>query len=189
LIPHFSLVWLPVKTTVIARTRDIADAGGPKFLAFLSCSNSERYAARSACVQRSWVIKEKKADPDFAKQVEDAHDAAIDLLLLVAHKRAVEGDLEPIVYMGVVTGWVRKYDTKLQIEMLRAYRPDRFKTPGTNVNVGVKSDVFVFTEEERHELMRVNRQWLEEHPVADTSVSPARPALTMPVNGSPNTGD
>ena len=31
--------------------------------------------------------------------------------------------------------------------MLSAYRPDRFKTPGTKVNIGTKGDVFVLTEE------------------------------------------
>jgi hypothetical protein len=62
--------------------------------------------------------------------------------------------------MGVVVDYVRKFDSKLQIEMLRAYRPDRFKTPGTQVNIGTRGDVFVLTEEQRHELQRINREWL-----------------------------
>jgi hypothetical protein len=67
--------------------------------------------------------------------------------------------------MGVVVGHVRKYDSKLQIELLRAYRPDKFKTPGTQVNIGTKGDVFVLTEEQRHELMRINREFLLSTPV------------------------
>ena len=63
--------------------------------------------------------------------------------------------------MGVVVGYVRKFDSKLQIEMLRAYRPDRFKTPGTQVNIGTKGDVFVLTEEQRHELQAINRRRIE----------------------------
>jgi len=66
--------------------------------------------------------------------------------------------------MGVVVDYVRKFDSKLQIEMLRAYRPDRFKTPGTQVNIGTRGDVFVLTEEQRHELMRLNREWLLANP-------------------------
>lgn len=58
--------------------------------------------------------------------------------------------MEPVYYMGVVVDYVRKFDSKLQIEMLRAKRPETFKTPGVNVNVGVKGDVFVLTEEQRH---------------------------------------
>ena len=42
--------------------------------------------------------------------------------------------------MGVPVSYIRKYDSKLQIEMLRAYRPDRFKTAGVNVNIGAKGD-------------------------------------------------
>jgi hypothetical protein len=77
--------------------------------------------------------------------------------------------------MGVVVGYIRKFDSKLQIEMLRAYKPERYKTPGVNVNVGVKGDVFVLTEEQRHILMDYNRQWLLDHPPPahlDTCPSP-----------------
>jgi hypothetical protein len=44
----------------------------------------------------------------------------------------------------------------------RRGRPNRFKTPGTNVNIGPRGDIFVFTEEQRHELMRVNREFLSD---------------------------
>lgn len=66
--------------------------------------------------------------------------------------------MEPVYYMGVVVDYVRKFDSKLQIEMLRAKRPETFKTPGVNVNVGVKGDVFVLNEEQRHILMDYNRE-------------------------------
>ena len=79
-------------------------------------------------------------------------------------QRALEGDLEPIHYMGVCVGYIRKFSDKLQIEMLRAYRPDQFKTPGTNVNIATRGDVFVLTEDQRHELQRINREYLEENP-------------------------
>src|SRR5262245_14159935 len=46
----------------------------------------------------------------------------IEMLHARAFQRALEGDLEPIYYMGVVVGYIRKFDTKLQIEMLRAYK-------------------------------------------------------------------
>ena|SRR5215813_6494085 len=68
---------------------------------------------------------------------------------------------EPVYDMGVLVDYVRKFDSKLQIEMLRAYRPDRFKTPGTQVNIGTKGDVFVLTEEQRHELQAINRRRIE----------------------------
>jgi hypothetical protein len=96
--------------------------------------------------------------------MDEAVETAIDLLQARCWQRALEGDLEPIVYMGVVTGYVRRFDSRLQIEMLRAYRPDRFKTPGTQVNIGTKGDVFVLTEEQRMELQRINREYLLANP-------------------------
>jgi hypothetical protein len=92
-------------------------------------------------------------DPEFAAQWEEARRDFIDLLEARATQRAIEGDIEPVFYMGVPVAYIRKFDSKLQIEMLRAYKPDRCKTPGTNVNIGTKGDVFVFTEEQRHILM------------------------------------
>ena len=106
----------------------------------------------------------RKHDPEFAKQWDEAREYGIEILHARAFQRALEGDLEPVHYMGVVVGYVRKFDSKLQIEMLRAYRPDRFKTPGTQVNIGTKGDVFVLTEEQRMELQRINREWLLANP-------------------------
>jgi hypothetical protein len=72
----------------------------------------------------------------------------------------LEGNVEPVYYMGVVVGYIRKFSDKLQIEMLRAYKPDRYKTPGTQVNIGTKGDIFVLTEEQRHVLMDYKRNEL-----------------------------
>ena len=33
-------------------------------------------------------------------------------------------------HQGELVGHIRKYDTRVQIEMLRAHIPDKFKTPG-----------------------------------------------------------
>jgi len=82
--------------------------------------------------------------------------------------------------MGVVVGHVKKFDSRLQIELLRAYRPERFKTPGTQVNIAAKNDVFVLTEEQRHELMRINREWLLTAPLPDGSPAPSHCATLQP---------
>jgi hypothetical protein len=91
-----------------------------------------------------------------------------------AFQRALEGDLEPVFYMGVLVAYIRKFDSKLQIEMLRAYKPDTFKTPGTNVNIGTKGDVFVLIEEQRHKLMDYNRRWLLDPSPLPASARPAQ---------------
>jgi hypothetical protein len=100
-----------------------------------------------------------------------------------AFQRALEGDLEPVFYVGVPVAYIRKFDSQLQIEMLRAWKPDRFKTPGTNVKIGTRGDVFVLTEEQRHELIRINREYLTTMPILTDdprshNVTPQPPQLT-----------
>jgi hypothetical protein len=83
----------------------------------------------------------RKHDPQFAKQWDEAREYGIEMLHARAFQRAVEGDLEPVYYMGVVVDYVRKFDSRLQVEMLRALRPDKFKSPGVNVNLAARGNV------------------------------------------------
>ena len=76
--------------------------------------------------------------------------------------------------MGVPVAYIRKFSDKLQIELLRAWRPDRFETTGVSVNVATRGDVFLLTEEQRHELRLINRAWL-----LDPSTLPTSPAQTV----------
>jgi hypothetical protein len=107
----------------------------------------------------------RKHDPEFAKQWDEAREYGIEMLHARAFQRALEGDVEPVYYMGVPVGYIRRFDSKLQIEMLRAHRPDKFKNSGTQVNIGTKGDIFVLTEEQRLELQRINREWPETAPL------------------------
>ena len=137
----------------------------PKFLAGLSLTNSPTLAARFARITKQTVYNHRKWDSEFAEQWQEAIDHAVELLHARAFQRALEGDCEPVFYMGIIVGYVRKYDSKLQIEMLRAWKPDRFKTPGAQVNIGTRGDVFVLSEAQRHELRNLNRNWLLTSPV------------------------
>jgi hypothetical protein len=146
----------------------------PHFLAALALSRSPRLAARAAHISPMTAYFHRRNDPEFAEQWEEAESHASDLILARAFQRALEGDCEPICYKGVIVGHVRKFDTTLQIAMLRAFMPERFKTPGTQVNIGTKRDVFVLTEEQRKELQRINREFLLTSPVPSGGVSEAQ---------------
>jgi len=148
----------------------------PKFLAALAIGRTMVFACKAANVAYNTAKYHRAQDRQFDEQCLAAMDYAGELLESRAFQRALEGDVEPIVYLGVVVGHVRKYDSKLQIELLRAYRPDKFKTPGAQVNIGTKGDVFVLTEEQRHELMRINREFLSSHPPNDLQ----RETLALP---------
>jgi hypothetical protein len=56
-------------------------------------------------------------------------------------------------------GHIRKFDSRLQIEMLRALMPRTFKTPGTSqVNVEKADNILVMTEELRAKLIAANER-------------------------------
>src|SRR6266576_6398365 len=102
-------------------------------------TNSVTLASRHSRISRQAVYEHRKADPEFAEQWDEAQEHAIDMLHARVFQRTLEGDLEPVYYMGVPVGYIRKFSDKLQIEMLRAYRPDRFKTAGQapiNIDTG-----------------------------------------------------
>jgi hypothetical protein len=137
----------------------------PKFLAALAIGRTMVFACKAANVAYNTAKYHRAQDRQFDEQCLAAMDYAGELLESRAFQRALEGDVEPIVYMGVVVGHIRKFDSRLQIELLRAYQPGKFKTPGANVNIATKSDIFVLTEEQRHELQRINREWLLSTPI------------------------
>jgi hypothetical protein len=157
----------------------------PRFLAALALSNSVMFAARHARVSRPTVYSQRDEDEDFARQWDQAQEDAIELLHARVWQRSIEGDVEPVWYMGVPVAYIRRFDSKLQIELLRAYRPDRFKTPGTQVNIGTRGDIFVLTEEQRHELQRINREWLLSAPLPPPLEEVGAPPALLPPSDPP----
>jgi hypothetical protein len=121
-------------------------------------SGSKVMACRKARVGHSTVDYHIKSDAEFAEQAEVAHAYFVDLLHMRAAQRAIEGDCEPVHWQGIEVGHIRKFDSRLQIEMLRAHMPEKFKTPvsgSTTINTG---DTLVLTEEMRAKLMQANRE-------------------------------
>lgn len=132
----------------------------PRFLAALSLSHSVMIATRSAGISPNTWKMHRDRDAVFAEQIKEAEEMAADLLESACWKSAIEGDLEPQLWQGITVGWVRKYDSKLRIELLRAHRPSKFKTPGTGGGVTIMGDgnnVMVLTEQRRLELVDKRR--------------------------------
>ena len=76
-------------------------------------------------------------------------------------QRALEGDLEPVFWQGVEVGHVRKFGSRLQIEMARAHMPDKFKTPGQAlVNIETGDKILVMDEPTRAKLIDRRREKL-----------------------------
>jgi hypothetical protein len=133
----------------------------PKFLAGLAIGRTTVFACRAAKVAYNTAKYHRAQDRQFDEQCLAAQDYAGELLESRAFQRALEGDCEPIVYMGVIVGHVRKFDSKLQIELLRAYRPNQFKIPRqAPVNIDTGNKILVLDEATRMRLIEKRRQAL-----------------------------
>jgi hypothetical protein len=143
----------------------------PRFLAVLSLSRSILLASRAAKVARGTIDAHRKADPDFDCQVTAAMEHAVELLAGVTMKEAIEGRCEPVFWQGIPVGHIIKTDNRLRIEMLRAYQPETFKTPGSKVAVNMNSgNTFIgvtINEKERDELVALRQEALEDMKAAE----------------------
>jgi hypothetical protein len=120
-------------------------------------------ALKAARVCYNTVRAHERSDPEFAAQLKEAEQEGAQLLHDVCFKAALEGNLEPIFFQGQVVGHIRKYDSRLQIEMLRAHMPKVFKTPGTKVEVNTgagNNNPFICSPEEQDKLIALRQESL-----------------------------
>ncbi|MBA2243075.1 MAG: hypothetical protein H0W04_09355 [Chthoniobacterales bacterium] len=135
----------------------------PRFLDALALSRSQIIACRAAKVSATTVNLHLKSDPDFEAQYHAAEEHAVALLHDACFASALEGDCEPVYWQGIKVGHVRKFDSRLRIEMLRAHLPTKFKAPGTanlKINASGGASVLVIGEAERDELVALRQQAL-----------------------------
>jgi len=139
-----------------------------RWLCVYAMSGSKAMACRQAHVSEKTADYHIKNDPDFAAVADAAKEHAIDLLHTRAFQRCL-GDIEPIYWQGIVVGHVRKFDTRLQIEMLKGRtRRATFKTLGqAPVNVSTGDKILVMDEATRAKLIEKRRQALMAMPGPD----------------------
>jgi hypothetical protein len=95
----------------------------------MSCSFTS--ALKAARVSYNTVRAHERNDPEFAALLREAEEEGAEMLHHVCWKAALEGNIEPVYFQGQIVGHIRKYDSRMQIEMLRAHMPQKFKTPGS----------------------------------------------------------
>jgi transcription initiation factor TFIIIB Brf1 subunit/transcription initiation factor TFIIB len=136
-----------------------------RWLCNYAMSASKVMACRYAKVSEHTADYHIKNDVDFAAMAEAAKAHAIDLLHTRCFQRALEGDIEPIYWQGIKVDHVRKFDGRLQIEMLRAHLPGTFKTPGSGpINIDTGDKILVMDEATRGKLIAARREALLDMP-------------------------
>jgi hypothetical protein len=135
----------------------------PRLLAVVALTRSVMLGCKAAHVAYNTVKAHRRADPAFDRQIFAAQEHAVELLHDVTMRDAIEGTCEPVLWQGIPVCWVRKYDNRLRIEMLRAHMPDRFKTPGAkvSVNTGNTLNLAVVDESTRDALVALRQEALQ----------------------------
>jgi hypothetical protein len=136
----------------------------PRFLKALAMSFNWTDALKAARVCYNTVRAHEQNDPEFAARLKEAEEEGAQLLHAVCWKSAVEGNVEPVYFQGQIVGHIRKYDSRMQIELLRAHMPHLFKTPGSHAPVisgDNNNQVMIMTPERQDELIRLRREALE----------------------------
>lgn len=143
-----------------------------RWLCVYAMSGSKVMACRTARVGHSTADYHLKNDADFRTQAEAAKAHAHKLLYTRMMQRAIEGDCEPVFWQGIVVGHLRKFDSRLQVEMARALMSATFKTPGSAaVNIETGDKIPVLDEATRMKIIEKRRLAIEAMPDSQSSHS------------------
>lgn len=84
-------------------------------------------SCEAADMSRVAAYEWRTADPEFAKEWNDAVEFGTDELEEEARRRAYAGVDEPVFYQGEQCGTVRKYSDTLLIFLLKGRRPETYR--------------------------------------------------------------
>ena len=105
----------------------ITEAHKEIFLDALRDTCNVTLAAKAAGFSSGAFYQHRQRDPLFAERWQEAEAEGVDLLEAEAHRRAFEGNDEPVFYKGMECGYVRKYSDSLTMFLLKAHRPDKYR--------------------------------------------------------------
>lgn len=111
------------------------------FLDLLARSGLVATCARQAGADKAALYALRKANPEFAKQWDDALDEAHDILEAEAWRRATEGVSEPVYFQGVKIDTVQKHSDSLLQFLLKGNRPGKFRE-NTTIKLGNDGEPF-----------------------------------------------
>ena len=115
------------------RTPEAIAARYKIFFEMLAQHGSPTHACRAVGLSRTTVYDLQKANPDFAARWADAMEEYIDVLKREAHRRAVEGVVEPVYQQKELVGTITRYSDQLLLAQLRAKSPEYRNSQPTQV--------------------------------------------------------
>lgn len=96
--------------------------------------------ARLMGVSPRGVMKERKSDAQFNKDIVECIEVGYDTIEEEARRRAVDGVQKPVFYQGEKVDSVTEYSDTLLKELLKAYKPKKFN-PAAKIDFGSNEKV------------------------------------------------
>ncbi len=123
-LPDDSLNFTPVPRG--NREHGWSPARQKAFIEALAETASVRRAAQSVNMSRvsAYYLRNHPQGGEFKKAWDAALDCGLAHLKDIAFERVIEGDLEPIIYKGVLVGYRRRFSNSLLMFLLRQYGQD-----------------------------------------------------------------
>ena len=84
-------------------------------------------ACKAINIARTTAYTWREDDPEFSGMWDRAMKVGVTALEDEAHRRAFEGNDEPVFHQGSECGSVRKYSDTLAIFLLKAHAPDKYR--------------------------------------------------------------
>lgn len=97
------------------------------FCAALADTGNVSRACKAIDISRYTAYQWRQDDPEFAKDWDAALNAAVYAMEDEARRRAFEGTVEPVHYMGDRVDTIRKYSDTLAIFLLKAHAPEKYR--------------------------------------------------------------
>ncbi len=119
------------------RSRKLTATRKRKLLAAIAAGNTLTGAAKLAGVSAQTVTNERRRDPEFDRQVDEAQDGFAEHLETEAYRRAVTGVQRKVYWKGEYCGDEIVYADRLLETMLRARHPKYKRDDSTKVQVAV----------------------------------------------------
>jgi hypothetical protein len=98
-----------------------------KFLEHFAKTGNASKTCREINISRNSVKFWLRKDRTFQAGSDDAQVVAIECMEEEAHRRGVEGTLEPVYFAGKAVGAIRKYSDTMLIFLLKAAKPEKYR--------------------------------------------------------------
>lgn len=119
------------------------------FIEYIKRTGHLAHSCEACGISRECYYKERRANPEFARLVDEAKEYYIEALEIEADRRARDGTDVPIYYKGERIGEKKEYSDALLQFRLKGLKPDMYRDRSdVNMDASVTIKVCKFEDED-----------------------------------------